>query len=42
LVHTGQHYDRKMSQAFFDDLGCRYRYRLGIGSGSHAEQTGGS
>ena len=41
LVHTGQHYDRKMSQAFFDDLGMPVPdIDLGIGSGSHAEQTG--
>ncbi len=41
LVHTGQHYDQKMSQAFFDDLGMPVPdIDLGIGSGSHAEQTG--
>lgn len=41
LVHTGQHYDRKMSQAFFEDLGMPVPdIDLGIGSGSHAEQTG--
>jgi UDP-N-acetylglucosamine 2-epimerase (non-hydrolysing) len=41
LVHTGQHYDRRMSQAFFDDLGMPVPdIDLGIGSGSHAEQTG--
>ncbi|WP_092374810.1 non-hydrolyzing UDP-N-acetylglucosamine 2-epimerase [Desulfomicrobium apsheronum] len=40
LVHTGQHYDRRMSQAFFDDLGMpRPDMDLGVGSGSHAEQT---
>ena len=41
LVHTGQHYDRAMSQAFFDDLGIRAPdHLLGVGSGGHAEQTG--
>lgn len=40
LVHTGQHYDEKMSRVFFDDLGLpRPDHDLGVGSGSHAEQT---
>ena len=40
LIHTGQHYDQKMSKAFFDDLGMpKPNIDLGIGSGSHAEQT---
>jgi UDP-N-acetylglucosamine 2-epimerase (non-hydrolysing) len=40
LVHTGQHYDAGMSDVFFDELGLRPPDRfLGIGSGSHAEQT---
>jgi UDP-N-acetylglucosamine 2-epimerase (non-hydrolysing) len=41
LVHTGQHYDAAMSDVFFDELGLRVPdHRLGVGSGSHAEQTG--
>lgn len=41
LLHTGQHYDRNMSGLFFDELGMRPPdVNLGIGSGSHGEQTG--
>ena len=41
LLHTGQHYDERMSRAFFDDLGMpKPDIDLGVGSGSHAEQTG--
>ncbi|MHB8468459.1 MAG: non-hydrolyzing UDP-N-acetylglucosamine 2-epimerase [Gaiellaceae bacterium] len=39
LVHTGQHYDRAMSQVFFDELGIGDPdYTLDVGSGSHAQQ----
>lgn len=42
LIHTGQHYDANMSDAFFRDLQLPAPdYHLGVGSGSHAEQTGG-
>jgi UDP-N-acetylglucosamine 2-epimerase (non-hydrolysing) len=40
LVHTGQHYDEAMSKVFFEDLGMpRPAVDLGVGSGTHAEQT---
>jgi UDP-N-acetylglucosamine 2-epimerase (non-hydrolysing) len=40
LVHTGQHYDSKLSQTFFDELGIPSPHvNLGAGSGSQATQT---
>jgi UDP-N-acetylglucosamine 2-epimerase (non-hydrolysing) len=40
VVHTGQHYDDAMSKVFFEELELpRPDFYLGVGSGSHAEQT---
>jgi len=41
LIHTGQHYDEAMSDVFFAELGIPApTVNLGVGSGSHGEQTG--
>lgn len=41
LVHTGQHYDDSMSESFFEELNIpRADVNLGVGSASHAQQTG--
>jgi UDP-N-acetylglucosamine 2-epimerase (non-hydrolysing)/UDP-GlcNAc3NAcA epimerase len=41
LVHTGQHYDRELSEVFFEELGLPPPdHQLNAGSGTHAEMTG--
>ena len=42
LIHTGQHYDKTMSQSFFEQLGIpEPAVNFGVGGGSEAEQTAG-
>ena len=41
LVHTGRHFDRNMSELFFEEMDIPApNYNLGISGGSHAEMTG--
>ncbi|MDM8527682.1 UDP-N-acetylglucosamine 2-epimerase (non-hydrolyzing) [Anaerolineales bacterium HSG24] len=41
LLHTGQHYDHRMSQIFFEEMGIsKPNANLGVGSGLHGQQTG--
>ena len=41
MIHTGQHYDDEMNKVFFYELNIpEPDYHLGVGSGSHGEQTG--
>ncbi|MBN9342923.1 MAG: UDP-N-acetylglucosamine 2-epimerase [Caedibacter sp. 38-128] len=41
IIHTGQHYDYKMSEVYFKDFALPSpHYSLGVNAGSHAEQTG--
>ncbi len=41
IIHTGQHYSYEMDHSFFEQLELpEPKYNLGVGSGSHAQQTG--
>lgn len=40
IIHSGQHYDERLSQIFWDELGIPHpKYNLNVGSGTHAAQT---
>ena len=42
VIHTGQHYDHKMSKVFFNEMKMDApKYKLSFGGGSHSEMTGG-
>jgi len=41
IIHTGQHFDSNMSDIFFEELDIpKPNYNLGIGGGTHGENTG--
>ena len=41
IIHTGQHYDKNMSEIFFQQMNLlEPKYYLNVGSGSHGHQTG--
>ena len=41
IIHTGQHYDRNMSDKFFDELSIpKPKFNLGIGGGTHGQNPG--
>tara|TARA_B100002052_G_scaffold288760_1_gene305318 strand:+ start:528 stop:1601 length:1074 start_codon:yes stop_codon:yes gene_type:complete len=41
VIHTGQHFDKNMSDIFFDEMSLKKpKYNLNISRGSHADQTG--
>ena len=41
IIHTGQHYDKNMSEVFFDEMGIpKPKYKLNINNLSHGAMTG--